>query len=145
MHVPLQMDAEKPPFIASEMSKWVDEVLGTDFRDYRTGRVWRPAINLYEDAANYCLVVDLAGVDAQGLDLRVEKDFLVLSGDRPTPVPTQCELANDPPGGPHRLHLMEIDHGHFCRSFDVPADADVNTIEATYRNGYLWIRMPKKA
>ncbi len=147
MQVPLQMDAEKSPLSASNMSKWVDKVLSSDFQRYHeAGRLWRPAINLYEDATSYCLVVDLAGVDAQSLDLRADGGYLILRGDRPTPVPGECELVGDlQSGGPHRLHLMEIDHGPFQRRLRLPEAADTDAIEAGYKKGFLWVRMPKKS
>ena len=46
--------------------------------------------------------------------------------------------------GPVRAHHMEIDSGRFCREIDLPGNVDVEAIEATYRNGFLWIRLPKK-
>ena len=42
-----------------------------------------------------------------------------------------------------RVHLMEIDHGPFTREVELPPDADSAGITATYRNGMLWIEIPK--
>ena len=42
-----------------------------------------------------------------------------------------------------RVHLMEIDHGPFTREVELPPDADKAGITATYRNGMLWIEIPK--
>ncbi len=41
-------------------------------------------------------------------------------------------------------HLMEIDHGPFLRSVEVPSSVDVEAINAKYRSGLLWILLPKK-
>jgi HSP20 family molecular chaperone IbpA len=38
---------------------------------------------------------------------------------------------------------MEIDHGAFSRDVEIPADANRHSITATYRNGLLWIEIPK--
>jgi HSP20 family protein len=47
-------------------------------------------------------------------------------------------------GGPKvRIHVMEIDHGPFCREVDVPENVDKERISATHRNGLLWIELPK--
>ena len=43
-----------------------------------------------------------------------------------------------------RVHLMEIDHGSFCREVELPEDVDRKRIAANYRNGMLWIELPKK-
>jgi len=40
--------------------------------------------------------------------------------------------------------LMEIDHGHFVRDVELPHDVHSEQITATYRNGMLWIELPKK-
>jgi HSP20 family protein len=123
--------------IAKQMAHWM-EVFNTG-----TGRccppgTWTPSVNLYEDAAGYHVVVELAGVDASDMELRVEKGVLEIQGRRDTPQPAQAK-------GRLTLHLMEIDHGAFCRTLKLPSDVNAGGIEATYRNGLLWIRIPKKA
>ena len=42
-----------------------------------------------------------------------------------------------------RIHLMEIDHGSFCREVELPEDVDRDRIVANYRNGMLWVELPK--
>ena len=123
--------------INRHMGAWVDQVLGPGFHSYCPGDAWTPQINLYESCTHYCVVVDLAGVDASKIDIRVEDRVLVLAGFRPSP--------NFPePVGDVQLHHMEIDHGRFCRSLELPADVDAETVEAFYRGGMLWIHLPKK-
>jgi HSP20 family molecular chaperone IbpA len=63
---------------------------------------------------------------------------LVVEGERPAP-------AIPEPQGVVGMHLMEIDHGRFLRAIEVPPRADVDAIEASYRGGLLWIRIPKQA
>ena len=123
--------------MARQMTRWVDQVLGPTYHRYCPDEVWTPAINLYESNDNYCIVVELAGMDAQTIDLQVEKGSLVLSGDRPSPPTLECPR-------PTRVHLMEIDHGRFTRSIELPNDVDAEDITASYRGGYLFVRLPKK-
>lgn len=92
---------------------------------------------MYEGQTYYYFVVELAGVNPDKIDLKVESGDLVISGQRATP-----GLQEDYRGV--RLLMMEIDHGNFCRSLEMPKDADVDAISASYRSGYLWIRLPKK-
>ena len=121
--------------LSKQMGKWVDQVLGPTYHNYSSTEAWSPSINVYEDQTHYCLVVDLAGVAAEDI-LRVEEGRLIISGSRETPGLEKLS-------GPVRVHHMEIDHGRFCRTFKVPDDVDKDRIEASYRNGMLWIRMPK--
>ncbi len=123
--------------MARQMSKWVDHVLGPAYHYYRPAEAWAPAINLYEDEAQYYVVVDLAGLKAEQIDLHVEKGIMTISGERPAPLVPEIK-------GQVSLHLMEIDHGRFCRALKLPDNVDIDTIpNASYRNGYLWLRMPK--
>jgi HSP20 family molecular chaperone IbpA len=38
---------------------------------------------------------------------------------------------------------MEIDHGPFRREVTLPEPIDVQSVEATYDKGYLWVMLPK--
>lgn len=38
---------------------------------------------------------------------------------------------------------MEIDHGAFSREVELPLDINSEDITANYRNGMLWIEVPK--
>jgi len=123
--------------LARHMSKWMDQVMGPPYQKYFAENVWSPAINLYESETDYYLVVDLAGVEVdEEIDLHVEDTRLTLAGRRSSPAPPVKDAV--------RLHLMEIDHGRFCRDVEVPKDVDVEAIHASYRTGFLWVRMPKK-
>jgi len=143
MNVPLRVAEEDFFTVAGEMSRWLDRVLGADFHRYRDRESWSPAVNLYEDAAAYLMVVDLAGIDPKTIDLRVDKHQLVLRGQRPAPRPperSECCLAES---ARVRMHLMEIDHGPFHRALEMPERVDTTAIKACYRNGFLWVKMPK--
>jgi HSP20 family protein len=120
-----------------QMGRWVDHVLGAGRRQYSPDKSWIPAVNLYEDRERYCMVVDLAGVRPEEAELKIEKDVLVLTGERAAP-------AIPDPAGAVRLHVMEIDHGPFCRTLKLPPGIDREAIFATYREGYLWVCLPKK-
>jgi HSP20 family molecular chaperone IbpA len=121
--------------------------------------VWTPSVNLYETSAAYQVCVDLAGVEKEKLSLTVRNNRLQIAGSRPTPrQPTPAEAgaqaapqahpASEPPKPRHaeraRVHLMEIDHGAFCREVELPADVDDDRIAAQYINGMLWIELPKR-
>lgn len=123
--------------MAKQMGRWVDQVIGKGFHKYSPDEAWSPAINLYEDDTHYCVVVDLAGVIAEEIELHPDGDVLVLAGYRQTPGVSEAT-------GNVRLHHMEIDHGRFSRSLELPGDVDTEGIEAYYKSGLLWIRLPKK-
>jgi len=104
------------------------------------GENWTPSVNLYETAACYLVCVDLAGVDKEKIDVEVADRRLKLRGARA--VPSYAPPSQDPQEK-LKVHLMEIDHGAFTREVEIPSDADRHKITATYRNGLLWIEIPK--
>ena len=122
--------------MARQMLHWMDQTLGVRSSQGGPPGAWAPSVNLYEDSAAYYAVADLAGVDPRAMELRVEKDVLVLVGQRKTPEPPN-------PKGSVCLHLMEIDHGPFCRSIKLPRNVDLQGLQAVYRQGYLYIKLPK--
>ena len=101
---------------------------------------WTPNVNLYETARTYLVCVDIAGVDKEKIDVEVVDHRLKLRGARA--VPSYTSEAGDP-AEKIKVHLMEIDHGAFSREVEIPADANRHQISATYRNGLLWIEIPK--
>jgi HSP20 family protein len=100
---------------------------------------WTPNVNLYETATAYMVCVDLAGVDKEKIDVEVADHRLRLKGARAVP----CCWDDHNPQEKVRVHLMEIDHGAFTREVEIPSDSDRQNIKANYRNGLLWIEIPK--
>lgn len=114
----------------------IAEIRTRSFVGYTSLRGWQPAINIYESEDHFFVCVELAGVKAGEIDVRTEKATLHISGIRPDPRPK----------GEHRslcLHLMEVQSGEFERQVRIPPNVDVERIEATYREGFLWISLPK--
>ena len=136
--------ATEPPFghVKHQMSKLMDQ-MQKGFYTFSPGETWTPDVNLYENQTSYIVCVDLAGVVKEEIDLQVFKQSLTLRGSRQVPVHLSDGAAetNQPR---HRVHLMEIDHGQFVREVELPHDAVSENISAVYRNGLLWIELPKK-
>lgn len=96
---------------------------------------WRPAINAYayEDALKIC--VDLAGVDTQSIEIRVDRSRLILRGNRPLPEPSKQRPCR-------RILVMEIDYGPFERIIELPAVVNPDRVSARQSEGFLWITLP---
>jgi HSP20 family protein len=152
--MPLEV-ATEPPFghMTRQVNKLMDQ-MQKGFFTFAPSETWTPNVNLYENDQSYLVCVDLSGVVKEEIDLQVHEQTLTLRGRRE--VPMQARHADDAaaaaptkgaPGQPAqrlRVHLMEIDHGHFSREVDLPDNVESHQISATYRNGLLWIEVPKK-
>ncbi len=133
--------------MARHMSKIVDQ-LNKGYYSFYPNETWTPNVNLYESEEAYQVCVDLAGVDKEKIDIEVSEQRLILKGSRA--VPTAATLGtgpaagdSEPPARKARIHLMEIDHGSFARVVELPRNVHADRITAEYRNGMLWIELPK--
>lgn len=136
---PLSLDGTEDSFasMARRLGHMMDEMLGNQYVHFCRAERWNPAVNLYETASHLVLCVDLAGMAREQIDIRAEPDRVIIRGDRGDP---------QPPGEstPQCLHMMEIDVGPFLREVKLPVPIDVDGIRAAYRDGFLWVHMPKQ-
>lgn len=139
--MPIELATDQPfQNIARQANKMMEQLQKGFF--YPT-ESWTPNVNLYETGASYLVCVDLAGVDKEKIDVEVADSRLKLRGARAVPSVAPPPKDDQPQPEKVRVHLMEIDHGAFSREVEIPPDADRHKIKATYRNGLLWIEIPK--
>ena len=117
-----------------QVGRAVRGAANTGFFRFCPPDAWQPATNLYETEDRYVVCMDLAGVKKAEIDLEVRRDLLMISGRRESPRPQSRS----------RVHLMEIDHGNFRRTIDIPSSVCVDQIQARYLDGYLWVELPKR-
>ena len=135
--------AEKPvrnP--ASSPSKILEQLQNKGYYGFFSNENWTPNVNLYETDAAYLVCVDLAGVDKEKIDIEVVDGRFDSARE-----PRRCRCGRKGPPTPTsrvRMHLMEIDHGSFARDVELPQDVHHEQINARYRDGMLWIELPKK-
>jgi HSP20 family protein len=139
--MPLQTTGEEHfGKMARKVSSMMDQ-FQKGFFNFCSAETWQPTVNLYETEDAYIVCVDLAGVEKDKIDVAVTDNQLRLRGTRASP---------RPPSEPEerakrlRVHLMEIDHGPFCREVDLPEDVNRDKVNASYLNGMLWVELPKK-
>lgn len=96
---------------------------------------WVPAVDIVEEASRFVIRADLPGVDPAAIDLLVERNELVLRGERQPPsLPEQGRLARGERG-----------FGSFERRFVLPDSVDTNQVRAHGTHGVLEVWLPKKA
>jgi HSP20 family protein len=96
-------------------------------------RGFRPRVDVFrtEDPAAITVVVELAGIDPEAVELAVTEGVLVIRGKR-----------QRTPSRARTYQHMEIDYGPFERRIAVDESIDSDSAEATYENGLLSIRLP---
>jgi len=125
-----------------QVSKLLDQ-MHKGYYNFLPGETWTPSVNLYETDGAYLVCVDLSGVDKDKIDVVIADGRLKLRGTRAVPTNPDGSESNLQ-GRRVRVHLMEIDHGAFSREVDLPHDVQHDHIQASYRDGMLWIELPKR-
>ena len=120
-----------------QMNQVMDNMMGRQYFGFSPTDAFRPAVNLYETEHSFLVCVDLAGMYLKDIDVQVDKSQLIIRGARTSPIPPEGAKAL-------AVHLMEIDHGSFCRTVEIPASVVEKKITAAYADGLLWVTLPKK-
>jgi len=96
------------------------------------GADWFPPVDILEDTSEYLFKIDLPDVKVENLEVSVEGDGLVISGERPNPWEDE------------RKHLrIERPCGHFERRFALPDDASKGEISSLFAESILEVHVPK--
>ena len=137
------IECTEKPFrnLSMNPNKLLEQLHGKAYYGFISTENWTPNVNLYETDASYLVCVDLAGVDKQKLDIELLDGRVRLRGNRSVPMWTEGAETTQLRV---RMHLMEIDHGSFARDVELPQDVHREQINAHYRDGMLWIELPKK-
>lgn len=94
---------------------------------------WHPPTDVYETEDAIVVKMAISGVSSEDISATITGDTLTISGKRQ-------DSSN------HKklcFYLMEIRYGYFERSVVLPKNIDQNKIEASYKDGFLQITIPK--
>jgi HSP20 family protein len=120
--------------IQREMERLMDEVVSRKPPTVRfSPRTWQPAIDVFETDTEVVVLVELAGVKEDEIEVTVHNGVLTIRGER-----------KDIKQGIKRTYSqMEILWGDFERTIILPANVNVDQIKAFYEAGILEIILPK--
>jgi HSP20 family protein len=90
------------------------------------GDVIQPAVDQFRQGDSHHAVVDLAGVSASEVALRIDDRDVVIQADRPTVTASADDII-----------LAERPSGRFERRLRRPPDADLSTLTADCTDGVL--------
>ena len=94
-----------------------------------------PPVDVYEDAQQVVLKLEVPGVKLEDLDIRLENQRLTVKGERRFEAEEKAE----------NFHRIERRFGSFVRSFTLPQTVDTEAVNAAYDAGVLTISLTKKA
>jgi HSP20 family protein len=102
--------------------------------DWALGGSWAPPVDIFERDGNIVLKAELAGLDPNDVDIRVENNVLTLRGERKFENEVKRES----------FHRVERSYGTFTRSFTLPSAVDTERIKADFKDGVLQVTLPTR-
>jgi HSP20 family protein len=114
----------------------MDQMFGQLARQGRPpwGRAWRPNTDVFESADEMIILVELAGVSKDEVQLTLKGNILRLVGER--------VLYRDKVDMAYRN--MEVNFGPFERHIYLHESVDPQSIQAHYKDGFLEIKIQKR-
>ena len=96
---------------------------------------WIPAVDIHETAQKDVVVtMDLPGVKKEDIKVSFENNTLSVEGSR--------QVGADVPA--EQFHRSERAAGTFRRNFALPAAVDGTRVDASYQDGVLTIKLPRR-
>jgi len=96
---------------------------------------WMAPVDIYETAEKDVIVkVDLPGMKRDDIKVTFENQVLLIEGQRQAGVEGETD----------RAHRLERSHGSFRRSFTLPATVDAARVDASYQDGVLVVKLPRR-
>lgn len=93
-------------------------------------------LDVYATGDELVVLAAIPGMDADDLNITIEKNVLTISGTMPNVAESE-----DAQGATWYLH--ELPSGTFERTLQVPMELDANRADATFENGMLRLVLPK--
>ena len=119
--------------------KEMDDFFGR-FRQPQTGDIfsqdmtrsdWVPAVDVTESDDEFLITVEIPQVDKDDIKVEVQDHMLNIKGER--------KYENED----KKAHRIERFYGSFQRSFKLPDNVEEDHIHAEYKDGMLYVNMPK--
>lgn len=107
----------------------------TDFETQAGFDTWTPVSDVHETPEAWVLSLELPGLAQENIDLRLDGEELIVEGER--------EMEHN--GEEEQFHRVESSYGKFSRRFALPSTVDRGSVQATYRNGLLVIKLARKS
>ena len=125
----------EPWALVSRLQKEVDRLFGAPLTTAADSGAWLPPVDIFEEANQFVLRVDLPGVDPKAVEITSEQGVLTIRGQRE-------DSRKESREGFRRIERIS---GEFQRRFSLPETADAQNIKAKVANGVLEVSIPKVA
>ena len=153
--VPVQRDEKKtlnqeegPLYPLYNLHREMDRLFDNAFRGFglspfrseifspiATSGFLKPQVDVGATDKEYSITVEVPGVSEKDVNVEVSNNTMTIRGEK-----KQEKEEKD-----KNYYRVERSYGSFQRVLSLPEDANQEEIKATFKNGILFIRMPRKA
>lgn len=95
---------------------------------------WSPPVDIRETDSDFQIELELPAVKPEDVKVTVKDGVLAVTGERKYEKETKG-----------KVHRIERRYGRFTRSFRLPETADESKIEASAKDGVLYLKVAKRA
>jgi HSP20 family protein len=121
--------------IKQEMNRLFENLLGPGAAQGRPAEgAWAPPVDVCETRDELRVLVELPGISLSQVKLEIAEGVLTVRGERHP----ESAFRQD------QLQRMECHYGLFVRRLSLPSVVDADHVRASYRDGVLEIRLPKR-
>lgn len=118
-----------------QMNRLFEEQYSGGREESLTSGAFVPPVDIYEDEHSIQLKLEVPGIEEKDLDIKVENNTLIVSGERKL----ESEQKEE------NFRRIERRYGSFVRSFTLPNTVNPDEITADYNSGVLTIKLAKRA
>ncbi len=116
-----------------DLRRQMDQLLETPFAQWsspRFFREWAPLLDVYQDAENVYVKLEVPGLKKEDIDVSLHNGALTITGER----------KREEREGQTRSERF---YGRFSRTVTLPVAVEGGKVSANYTNGVLSITLPK--
>jgi len=119
--------------VHSEMDRLFSSLWPRSDQELTNGRLWTPAIDVYEDKEQIVVKAELPGVRKEDVSISLTEDTLTLKGERKYEKEEKKE----------NYYRLEGSYGGFVRTIEIPRPVKADAVKAEFKDGVLKIVLPK--
>ncbi len=97
----------------------------------QTASLWRPPTDVYETQDAVVILIEIAGMDPDRIQVEFSDKILRVSGTRADKLRRAA------------AHCLEVQYGDFASEVYLPGQYNLDAIDAEYKDGFLTIALPK--
>lgn len=105
------------------------------FTPLTTSGLLKPQVDIGASDKEYSIIVEVPGIDEKDVKVEIANNTMIIRGEK----------KHEKEEKDKNYYRVERSFGSFQRVLSLPEDANQDDVKATFKNGVLLIKMPRKA